>query len=75
VENTDLRGLMTMAPYTDDMEYIRNLFRKLKFLRDCIASLDITGSFLELSMGMSNDFMVAIEEGATMIRVGSSIFK
>lgn len=75
VENTDFRGLMTMAPYTDDMEYIRSLFRRLKILRDRLNDLGLTGSFLELSMGMSNDFMVAIEEGATMIRVGSSIFK
>ncbi len=75
VENTDFRGLMTIAPYTDDMEYIRSLFRRLKILRDRLNDLGLTGSFLELSMGMSNDFMVAIEEGATMIRVGSSIFK
>jgi len=75
VENTDFRGFMTMAPYTDDMEYIRSLFRRLKILRDRLNDLGLTGSFLELSMGMSNDFMVAIEEGATMIRVGSSIFK
>jgi len=75
VENTDFRGLMTMAPYTDDMEYIRSLFRRLKILRDRLNDLGLTGSFLELSMGMSNDFMVAIEEGATMIRIGSSIFK
>ena len=75
VENTRLIGLMTMAPYTGDMELIRGLFKQLRQLKDRISGLGITGHFSELSMGMSNDFMVAIEEGATMIRIGSSIFK
>lgn len=76
VENIELKGFMTMAPYTGDTELIRSVFRKLRLLRDSICKLDITASsFSELSMGMSNDFIIAIEEGATMIRVGSSIFK
>jgi len=75
VGNIELRGLMTVAPYTDDMEYIRGIFRQLRDLRDRISSSAGHGSFIDLSMGMSNDFVVAIEEGATMIRIGSSIFK
>ena len=75
IENIKLKGLMTMAPYSDDMEQIRAIFRQLRKLRDKICSTEGAGSFSELSMGMSNDYTVAIEEGATMIRVGSSIFK
>lgn len=75
IKNVELKGLMTMAPYTDDMEHIRSIFRKARELRDRISGLEKEGSFSELSMGMSNDFVVAVEEGATMIRVGSSIFK
>ncbi|SFC05437.1 hypothetical protein SAMN05443252_101654 [Bacillus sp. OV322] len=67
-------GLMTMAPLTDDDVFIRSCFRKLKDLQDEI----ITEKFahapcLELSMGMSNDFEIAIEEGATMIRIGTAL--
>lgn len=65
-------GLMTMAPYESDPEDTRPVFRKLRELRDqlneeAILSYPVT----ELSMGMSNDFEVAIEEGATWIRLGS----
>ncbi len=72
--NVEIRGLMTMAPLTDDMEFIRVIFRKLKELKDRMNSIFTGLSLTELSMGMSNDFKIAIEEGATMIRVGSSIF-
>ena len=75
VDNIELCGLMSMAPYTSDMELVRNVFRQLRELRDRIWSLGKTPSFYELSMGMSNDYIIAIEEGATMIRIGSSIFK
>ena len=75
IENIELTGLMTIAPYTDDMEYIRSIFRKLRELRDRISGSGGIDSFCQLSMGMSNDFTVAIEEGATMIRIGSTIFK
>ncbi len=75
IDNVELKGFMTMAPLTYDMENIREIFRKTRELRDKISSLGNKSSFTELSMGMSNDFIVAIEEGATMIRVGSSIFK
>lgn len=69
-------GLMTMAPLVEDIEEARPVFRGLRELRD---ELNRRGPFREplkaLSMGMSNDFPVAIEEGATHIRVGSKIFK
>jgi len=74
IHNVKLKGLMTMAPYTDDMEYIRGIFKRLRLLKEKIYSGNLD-SFSELSMGMSNDFSIAIEEGATMIRIGSNIFK
>lgn len=66
-------GLMTIAPFLEDVEKVRPFFVKLRELRDRIQQR--TGIRLpELSMGMSHDFEVAIEEGATMIRVGTAIF-
>jgi len=65
--NLDIRGLMTIAPWVKDAETIRPVFRKLCQLRDALG-------VQHLSMGMSNDFEVAIEEGATFIRVGRAIF-
>ena len=74
-ENIKVVGLMTIAPLTNDFKLIRGIFRRLRILRDRsnkdFSSMNLT----ELSMGMSNDYSVAIEEGATMIRVGSIIFK
>ncbi len=69
-------GLMTMAPFFDTPERARPYFRALRQLRDTIAAaLGSEGwSELELSMGMSSDFEVAIEEGATMVRVGTALF-
>ena len=73
--NIKLVGLMTVAPFTNDVELVRKIFRNLKILlqksNDTIKDIMLT----ELSMGMSNDYKIAIEEGATMIRIGSSIFK
>ena len=68
-----IRGLMTMAPYSDDPEDARPVFRKLRELRDELQSAH-QHPLPELSMGMSGDFEPAIEEGATLVRVGSSIF-
>ncbi|MGJ3238497.1 MAG: YggS family pyridoxal phosphate-dependent enzyme [Anaerolineae bacterium] len=69
----DIRGLMTMAPFYDKMETTRPIFAGLAELRDELqSSLGI--ALPELSMGMTNDYPVAIEEGATMIRVGRAIF-
>ncbi|GAA0861030.1 YggS family pyridoxal phosphate-dependent enzyme [Paraclostridium tenue] len=73
--NIKIKGLMTMAPNTDDKELIRSVFKKLKKLSITIDNENIEGvSMDELSMGMSNDFEIAVEEGATFVRVGTSIF-
>lgn len=70
-----IKGLMTMAPLADDPEEVRPVFRGLKKLSQTIASMNIKGvEMLELSMGMSDDFKVAVEEGATLVRIGSRIF-
>ena len=69
-----VRGLMTMAPFVDDAEETRPVFRRLRELRDRIALDHADIGWSELSMGMTNDFEVAIEEGATLVRVGSAIF-
>ncbi len=74
IKNIEIKGFMTMAPYTDDMKHIRKIFRGLRLLREEMSRSFAGLGLSELSMGMSNDFQVAIEEGATMIRVGSNIF-
>ncbi|MGX7112052.1 YggS family pyridoxal phosphate-dependent enzyme [Gemella cuniculi] len=67
-------GLMTMAPFVDDEETIRNCFKKLKELQDDIKNLELIYAPCEfLSMGMSNDYKIAIEEGATHIRIGTAL--
>jgi PLP dependent protein len=69
------RGLMTVPPFTDDPEEARPYFRKLRELRDTIAVRKLPGVAMDqLSMGMSHDFEVAIEEGSTCVRVGTAIF-
>jgi pyridoxal phosphate enzyme (YggS family) len=70
----DLRGLMTVAPLGLDQEQTRQVFRDLRELRDALAQRHPDLSLDHLSMGMSEDFGLAIEEGATMIRVGRAIF-
>ena len=73
--NINLRGLMTMPPYSDNPENSRPYFQALRKLRDDISAADIPSIHMdELSMGMTDDFEVAIEEGATIIRVGRAIF-
>lgn len=70
-----VRGLMTMAPKVSEMEETRPIFRKLKWLLDDWRNqLELT-DFIELSMGMSDDFPIAIEEGSTMIRVGRRLLQ
>ncbi|MFO7951227.1 MAG: YggS family pyridoxal phosphate-dependent enzyme [Bacillota bacterium] len=71
-DRVKVRGLMTMAPYVDDAEEVRPYFKRLRQLRDENARGDL--ELKELSMGMTNDFKVAIEEGATMVRIGSALF-
>ena len=70
-----LTGLMTLPPYFDDPEQARPFFRRLRELRDELRAQGVFGeSSGELSMGMTHDYEVAIEEGATMVRVGTAIF-
>lgn len=73
--NIKAEGLMTMPPYFDDPEYARPYFKSLRELKEEIERKRFVNiSMKELSMGMSNDFEIAIEEGATIIRVGTAIF-
>ncbi|MBI3265214.1 MAG: YggS family pyridoxal phosphate-dependent enzyme [Acidobacteria bacterium] len=70
-----LAGLMILPPFADNPEDARPYFRRLRELRDDLVARGLDRSFLkELSMGMSHDFEVAIQEGATMVRVGTAIF-
>jgi pyridoxal phosphate enzyme (YggS family) len=74
--HVEIQGLMTMAPHSDDAESARPFFRQLRELRDTLAAKSAGRRPLpELSMGMSGDFEIAIEEGATLIRIGSRIFE
>ena len=74
-KNINIKGLMTMAPFTANEDEIRKVFRGLKDLSLEIKNLNIPRVTMdELSMGMSNDYEIAIEEGATIVRVGTSIF-
>ena len=74
-EALEFRGLMTVPPFTEDDEGARPYFRKLRELRDAIARRKLPAVEMDvLSMGMSHDFEVAIEEGSTCVRVGTAIF-
>ena len=68
-----LEGFMTMAPFCDDPEEARPFFRKLRELRDKMEG-EFGASFPRLSMGMSGDYEVAVEEGATWVRLGTVLF-
>ena len=65
--NLDIQGLMTIAPWVDDAEEVRPVFRQMRQLRDSLG-------LKHISMGMTDDFEVAIEEGATLVRIGRAIF-
>lgn len=72
--NIEIVGLMTMAPYIKDEQILRNCFRSLKQLQDKIQNLKLPyAPCTELSMGMSNDYEIAVEEGATFVRIGTSL--
>ena len=75
IDGLDVRGLMTLPPYLEDPEMVRPFFRKLRRLldelRSCAAHPE---KLVELSMGMSHDFEAAIEEGATLVRIGTALF-
>lgn len=67
-------GLMTMAPNTDNEDTIRTVFKNLKQLQQQVAALELPyAPCTELSMGMSNDFSIAVEEGATFVRIGTAL--
>ncbi|MCX7600042.1 MAG: YggS family pyridoxal phosphate-dependent enzyme [Armatimonadetes bacterium] len=74
-EHLDLQGLMTVEPLAEDVEMCRPVFRRLRQLaEECVASGLPPETMRHLSMGMTQDFEVAIEEGATIVRVGTAIF-
>jgi uncharacterized pyridoxal phosphate-containing UPF0001 family protein len=70
----NLRGIMTMAPYTKDEGLIRSSFRAVVSARDALALRFPGADWSCLSMGMSGDFEIAIEEGSTLLRIGTAIF-
>ena len=72
----DLQGLMTMAPFDQHENVVRPVFRRLREIRDEINSRSLTPKpLLELSMGMSGDYPIAVEEGATYVRIGTALFE
>ncbi len=75
-ENIEIRGLMGMATFTEDKSQVRREFQMLKSLFDELKQTSFLNvpHFSELSMGMSDDYQIAIEEGATMVRVGSALY-
>lgn len=72
--NLKIQGLMTMAPFTEDKEIIRGSFRALVSARNQLQSRFPGRDWSCLSMGMSNDFEIALEEGATLLRIGTALF-
>ena len=73
--NIMVKGLMTIAPFTDDEILLRNVFRKMNDLKEDISKKNYENVFLEyMSMGMTNDYKIAIEEGSNMVRIGTGIF-
>lgn len=76
MKNIRITGVMGMATFTDDMDWVRKEFQKLKKLFDFLKTSYFAGDdrFCEISMGMTSDYHVAIEEGSTMVRIGTAIF-
>ncbi len=76
LKNVEIVGVMGMATYTNDENQVRNEFRMLRNIFDILKSEYFVASekFTEISMGMSHDYQIAVEEGSTMVRVGTSIF-
>lgn len=72
LNNIEIKGLMTIVPYTDNPEKVRPYFKRMKKIQ--LDLNDRVHPLPELSMGMSNDFKVAVEEGATIVRIGTAIF-
>ncbi|MGD9567130.1 MAG: YggS family pyridoxal phosphate-dependent enzyme [Sedimentibacter sp.] len=74
-ENIKVLGLMTVAPFSENPEDVRWVFKKMKEIFDKISAMNLKNSEMKyLSMGMTNDFEIAIEEGANIIRIGTAIF-
>lgn len=75
LENIRIKGLMTIAPFTEDKKLLRNIFRTMAQIKEDIKSRNYQNLSMDfLSMGMTNDYEIAIEEGANLIRVGTGIF-
>ncbi len=75
LENINIKGLMTMAPNTEDISLVRNCFSELKKIFEKLSNLSYNNIDMKyLSMGMTHDYKIALEEGANIIRVGSKIF-
>ena len=76
LHNVEIRGVMGMATFTDNQSQVRNEFRSLKKIFDALKAdyFSSETTFDTISMGMSDDYEIAIEEGSTMVRIGSSIF-
>lgn len=74
LENINIKGLMTMAPNVSDEDKIRASFRKLREIKDELNEKYFSGQLTELSMGMSHDYKIALEEGATIIRIGTKLY-
>jgi pyridoxal phosphate enzyme (YggS family) len=75
VSNVEIAGLMTMAPLAESADAARPIFAGLRALREDLAARSPSTALPELSMGMSGDFEAAIEEGATLVRIGTSLFE
>jgi hypothetical protein len=73
LENLEIRGLMTMPPLETDPEDARTYFRTLRLLRDHLAARYPQANWRDLSMGTSTDYEVAVQEGATLVRIGTAI--
>lgn len=75
IPNVQICGVMGMASFSEDMNQVRNEFKSLKNIFDTLKKTQLfSDSFKEISMGMSGDYKIAVEEGSTMIRVGSALF-
>ncbi len=72
LNNIEIQGLMTIAPYVSEAEEVRHIFKHLAIIKEEMIQKGF--NLKELSMGMSNDFEIAIEEGSTMVRIGSALF-
>jgi len=75
LKNLNIIGVMTMAPFTDDEKILRMVFSELRKIKDELNKEYFDNNLTELSMGMSNDYKIALQEGSTFIRVGTKIFK